>query len=132
MKKHAEIRRTLTDALKSHISGAAFHDGRPVFIDEKELPAVAVYLSDARYSGNYLDAEAWQATLHIEVFLRATQPDTALDEWVERHILPALVNVPALSSMIDTLTPQSYDWQRDSEMASWGSADLTYLITYQM
>jgi len=132
MKKHAEIRCILTDALKSQISGATFHDGRPVFIDEKELPAVAIYLSDARYTGNFLDAETWQATLHIEVFLRATQPDKALDEWVERHIVPALSNVPALSSAIETLTPKSYDWHRDNEMASWGSADLTYLITYQM
>ncbi|WP_336755747.1 phage tail terminator protein [Pantoea sp. USHLN298] len=132
MKKHAEIRRTLITALKSHIRGAAFHDGRPVFIDEKELPAVAVYLSDARFSGSYLDAENWQATLHIEVFLSASHPDTALDELMDSHILPAISNVPELSSVIETLTPLGYDWQRDNEMANWGSADLTYLITYQM
>lgn len=132
MKKHSEIRRIFMDALRAQISGAAFYDGRPVFIDEKELPAVAIYLSDARYTGSYLDTETWQATLHIEVFLRASHPDTELDNWLDSHILPAISNVPGLSSVIDTLTPQGYDWQRDSEMASWGSADLTYLITYQM
>jgi hypothetical protein len=32
---------------------------------------VAVYLTDAEYTGEDLDADTWQATLHIEVFLPA-------------------------------------------------------------
>lgn len=132
MRKHSLIRRTLRDALQAQLNGAVIHDGRPVFIDEKELPAVAVYLTDARYTGHYLDAETWQATLHFEVFLKASHPDTALDDWMENNVLPALGDVPGISSVVETMTPQGFEWQRDIEMASWGSADLTYLITYQM
>ncbi|WP_392738389.1 phage minor tail U family protein [Serratia ureilytica] len=132
MQKHTEIRRVVLDALKSHIKGAAFHDGRPVFLDEKELPAVAVYLTEAQHTGAYTDADSWQAVLHIEVFLRASNPDSALDAWMEKNIYPALASVPGLASLIETMTPQGYDYQRDDEMATWGSADLTYLLTYFM
>ncbi|MDA6131508.1 phage tail terminator protein, partial [Escherichia coli] len=39
------------------------------------FPAIAVYLTDAEYTGEELDADTWRATLHIEVFLPAQVPD---------------------------------------------------------
>ncbi|MDN6227903.1 MAG: phage minor tail U family protein, partial [Enterobacterales bacterium] len=50
----------------------------------------------------------------------------------ESHIYPALSNIPTLDTLIETMTPQGYDYQRDEEMATWGSVDLTYLLTYSM
>lgn len=132
MQKHTQIRRVVTEALKAHIRDAAFYDGRPVFLDEKALPAVAVYLTEAQYTGDYTDADHWRAVLHIEVFLRASHPDAALDSWMEAHIYTALTAIPGLDTLIETMTPQGYDYQRDDEMATWGSADLTYSITYFM
>ncbi|HBC9924097.1 TPA: phage tail protein, partial [Escherichia coli] len=44
--KHREIRTAVLSALKDNISErVSWFDGRPVFIDEQELPAVAVYLT---------------------------------------------------------------------------------------
>lgn len=57
-----------------------------MFLEEQDLPAVAVYISDAEYTGDSLDEDSWQAVLHIEVFLKASSPDTALDSRMEENI----------------------------------------------
>ncbi len=84
--KHREIRAAVLSALKENISErVSWFDGRPVFIDEQELPAVAVYLTDASAADEFVDEGTWEATLHIEVFLRAKEPDSALDMWMEKN-----------------------------------------------
>ena len=133
MSKHTQIRQAVTSQLQREITEpVTWFDGRPAFLDEQDLPAVAVYLSDAEYAGDTLDEDSWQAALHVEVFLKSAQPDSALDSWMESHIYPALSNIPTLDTLIETMTPQGYDYQRDEEMATWGSVDLTYLLTYSM
>lgn len=133
MSKHSAIRAAVLAKLKADISDSVtWFDGRPAFLEEGDLPAVAVYLSDAEYTGATIDADDWQATLHIEVFLKASNPDTALDTWLEEKIYPALQEIPGLEALIETMTPQGYDYQRDDEMATWGSVDLTYSLTYSM
>ncbi len=83
--KHREIRAAVLSALKENISErVSWFDGRPVFIDEQELPAVAVYLTDASAADEFVDEGTWEATLHIEVFLRAKEPDSALDMWMKK------------------------------------------------
>ena len=133
MSKHSAIRAAILAKLKNDITGdVTWFDGRPAFLEEQDLPAVAVYLSDAEYAGQTLDADDWQAVLHVEVFLKASNPDTALDNWMEEKVYPAMAMVPQLDQLIETITPQGYDYQRDDEMATWGSVDLTYSITYSM
>lgn len=133
MSKHTQIRQAVTSQLQREITEpVTWFDGRPAFLDEQDLPAVAVYLSNAEYTGDTLDEDSWQAALHVEVFLKSAQPDSALDSWMESHIYPALSNIPTLDTLIETMTPQGYDYQRDEEMATWGSVDLTYLLTYSM
>lgn len=133
MSKHSAIRAAVLVKLKADIpDSVTWFDGRPAFLEEGDLPAVAVYLSDAEYTGATIDADDWQATLHIEVFLKASNPDTALDIWLEEKIYPALQEIPGLEAFIETMTPQGYDYQRDDEMATWGSVDLTYSLTYSM
>lgn len=133
MSKHSAIRAAILAKLKNDITGdVAWFDGRPAFLEEQDLPAVAVYLSDVEYAGQTLDEDDWQAVLHVEVFLKASNPDTALDNWMEEKVYPAMAVVPQLDQLIETITPQGYDYQRDDEMATWGSVDLTYSITYSM
>ncbi|HCP2472559.1 TPA: phage tail protein, partial [Escherichia coli] len=96
--KHREIRAAILSALKGNIADrVTWFDGRPVFIDEQELPAVAVYLTDASATEEFVDEGTWEAVLHIEVFLRAKETDSVLDMWMEEKILPALEAVPGLS-----------------------------------
>lgn len=133
MNRHTEIRKAIINRIKEGTDiDATYFDGRPVFIEAADLPAVAVYLTDAQYTAEDLDGDSWEATLHIEVFLKASQPDSALDEWMENQIYPALQSVPELDALINTMTQQGYDYQRDNDMVTWGSADLTYGITYKM
>ncbi|WP_239908335.1 phage minor tail U family protein, partial [Salmonella enterica] len=62
----------------------------------------------------------------------ATAPDSALDEQMENRVYPALGSVAGLGDIIRTMSAQGYNYQRDDEMAMWGSADLSYDITYSM
>ncbi|MFJ5503819.1 phage tail terminator protein [Pectobacterium carotovorum] len=134
MIKHSAIRKSVLDALKASVSAGSvtFFDGRPGFLDVQDLPAIAVYLSDAESTDDYLDAGLWRATLHVEVFLKAASPDSELDNWVEREILPVMENIPDLNELIETTIPQGYEYQRDDEAVTWGSADIKYSLTYYM
>ena len=131
--KHPQIRAAVLNALKDNITDSVtWFDGRPAFLDVQDLPAVAVYLTDAQFTGAMVDEDQWSATLHIEVFLKADLPDAALDEWMESRIYPVLADIPGLSDLIELMAPLGYDYQRDDEMATWGSADMQYSITYIM
>jgi hypothetical protein len=131
--KHPQIRAAVLNALKDNITDSVtWFDGRPAFLEVQDLPAVAVYLTDAQFTGAMVDEDQWSATLHIEVFLKADLPDAALDEWMESRIYPVLSDIPGLSGLIELMAPLGYDYQRDDEMATWGSADMQYSITYIM
>ncbi|MCT4701222.1 phage minor tail U family protein [Enterobacteriaceae bacterium H20N1] len=131
--KHTDIRQAVIAALEE-VAGddAIFFDGRPVVFEESDFPAVAVYLTDAQYTGEDLDADTWNAVLHIELFLPAQVPDSELDEWMESRIYPALTHIPALAGLITLMVQQGYDYQRDDDLGLWSSADLKYSITYEM
>jgi len=131
--KHPSIRTAVLDALKLSVAEAVtWCDGRPALLEPEDLPAVAVFLTDAQATSESLDEDVWSATLHIEVFLKAAETDSALDKWMEEKIYPARGAIPALSGLVETMSAQGYDYQRDDEMAAWGSADLQYSIAYLM
>ncbi|BBE76912.1 MULTISPECIES: phage minor tail U family protein [Phytobacter] len=131
--KHPQIRAAVLNALKDNITDSVtWFDGRPAFLEVQDLPAVAVYLTDAQFTGAMVDEDQWSATLHIEVFLKADLPDAALDEWMESRIYPVLSDIPGLSDLIELMTPLGYDYQRDEDMSTWGAADMQYSITYIM
>ncbi|MDY0920568.1 MULTISPECIES: phage minor tail U family protein [unclassified Leclercia] len=131
--KHSDIRQLILDALESAIgTDAIYFDGRPAVLEEGDFPAVAVYLTDAEYTGEELDADVWQATLHVEVFLPAQVPDSELDKWMEARVYPVLSEIPGLASLITNMVQQGYDYQRDDDIGLWSSADLKYSITYEM
>lgn len=130
--KHTELRAAVLDALEKHDTGATLFDGRPAVFDEADFPAVAVYLTGAEYTGEELDSDTWQAELHIEVFLPAQVPDSELDAWMESRIYPVMSDIPALSDLITSMVASGYDYRRDDDAGLWSSADLTYVITYEM
>lgn len=131
--KHPQIRAAVLAALKRNIiEQVTWFDGRPGFLDEEDLPAVAVYLTDARASDDNIDEDMWSALLHIEVFLKAKEPDSALDAWMEEKVYPALGDIPELLPLIELMNASGYDYQRDDEAMMWGSVDLSYSISYVM
>lgn len=127
---HTAIRTVVLTALKKTVTDATFFDGRPAFLEAKELPAIAVYLTDATKTEHYLDGDQWGAVLHIEVFLKADTPDSALDAWMEKEIYPVMQDIPELMGLVESLTPIGYDYRRDEEATTWGSSDFMYSITY--
>ena len=115
--KHTELRAAVLDALEKHDTGATLFDGRPAVFDEADFPAIAVYLTGAEYTGEELDSDTWQAEL---------------DSWMESQIYPVMSDVPALSDLITSMVASGYDYRRDDDAGLWSSADLTYVITYEM
>ena len=131
--KHPLIRKAVLDALKGgNAQAVTWFDGRPSVLDAQDLPAVAVYLTDAESSDESVDEDMWRATLHIEVFLKGDDTDSALDEWMENNIYPVMASIPTLSGVLETMSARGYDYQRDDELATWGSADLQYSVSYVM
>ncbi|BET39979.1 MULTISPECIES: phage tail terminator protein [Atlantibacter] len=131
--KHPLIRKAVLDALKAgNAQAVTWFDGRPSVLDAQDLPAVAVYLTDAESSDESVDEDMWRATLHIEVFLKGDDTDSALDEWMENNIYPVMASIPTLSGVLETMSARGYDYQRDDELATWGSADLQYSVSYVM
>lgn len=132
--KHPQIRAAILAALRSGITAGnvQFFDGRPGFIDARSLPAVAVYLTDAQPTGGDLDEEMWSAELHVEVFLKGTDTDSALDGGMEDTILPLLDTMSMPGGLVETMNKSGYDYQRDDEAMTWGSADLRYSLTYSL
>ena len=131
--KHPLIRKAVLDALKAgNAQAVTWFDGRPSVLDAQDLPAVAVYLTDAESTGESVDEDMWRATLHIEVFLKGDDTDSALDEWMENNIYPVMASIPTLSGVLETMSARGYDYQRDDELATWGSADLQYSVSYVM
>ncbi|EIO6347356.1 phage tail protein [Escherichia coli] len=131
--KHPQIRAAVLAALKRNITEqVTWFDGRPGFLDEEDLPAVAVYLTDARALDDNIDEDMWSALLHIEVFLKAKEPDSALDAWMEEKVYPALGDIPELLPLVELMNASGYDYQRDDEAMMWGSADISYSIIYVM
>ncbi|MBC3253509.1 phage tail protein [Serratia fonticola] len=127
---HSAIRKFTLNALEEKIPEVVYFDGRPAVLDVEELPAIAVYLTDILKNENYLDGEQWGAVLHVELFLKAQTPDSIFDEWMEKYIYPIMKNIPALEGLIESFTPIGYEYRRDEELATWGSSDLMYSITY--
>lgn len=133
MIKHTAIRNAVLARCRAVIGNSVtYFDGLPAFIDENDLPAVAVFIDGARYTKGSLDEDMWEAVLHIVVYLKANQPDAALDQWMEEKIYPALADIPEMSELAEKMVPVGYGYQRDDEMATWGAADLSYQLTYTM
>ncbi|MEQ4694503.1 phage tail terminator protein [Providencia manganoxydans] len=132
MIKHTKIRNIVIDGLKPFVGEATIYDGRVVSINENEFPVIAVYLTDVQPSPKYLDTNGWNAVLHIELFLKSSQPDAKLDEWVESKLFPAVAGMKRLGEAIDSITQQGFNYARDDEMSYWASVDLTYFIEYEM
>jgi hypothetical protein len=128
---HPKIRAAVLAALQEKITEpVVWFDGRPGFLDADQLPAVAVYLTEAKPSDQYVDGRCWSSTLHVEVFLKADETDTALDHWMEGRIIPILDDIPALSELIEEEETLGYDYQRDDTAMTWGSADFQKRLIY--
>lgn len=59
-------------------------------------------------------------------------PDSELDSWMESRIYPVMSDIPALSDLLTSMVASGYDYRRDDDAGLWSSADLTYVITYEM
>lgn len=129
--KHTELRAAVLDALEKHDTGATLLMVAPLFLMRRifrQLPFISPALNTRAKSWTAIP----QAELHIEVFLPAQVPDSELDSWMESRIYPVMSDVPALSDLITSMVASGYDYRRDDDAGLWSSADLTYVITYEM
>ncbi len=129
--KNTELRTAVLDALEKHDTGATLLMVAPLFLMRRifrQLPFISPALNTRAKSWTAIP----QAELHIEVFLPAQVPDSELDAWMESRIYPVMSDIPALSDLITSMVASGYDYRRDDDAGLWSSADLTYVITYEM
>lgn len=130
--KHREIRAAVLSALKDNISErVSWFDGRPVFIDEQELPAVAVYLTDASAADEFVD----EGPGRRHCILKFSQGKrTGLGTgYVDGRENPSCAGGGSRPQCVTAEDESSgYDYRRDDEFMMWGSADLLWKITYEM
>lgn len=129
---HTAVRNAVAARLQAAAPEAKVYDGAPRFLEPEDLPALAVWISDAEYQGETVDGDDWTAVLHIGVFLGVHSHDSELDRWTEEKIYPALDEDSGLAALISLMTPQGYHYQHDDESGVWAAAEITYQITYNM
>jgi hypothetical protein len=90
--KHTLIRQKIIDVLEEAIGiDVMFFDGRPAVIEE-DFPAVAVYLTDAEYTGEELDADMWrQRYISRSSCPRRYQIPNWMNGWKAISIRPSLM-----------------------------------------
>ncbi|MCD5335676.1 phage minor tail U family protein (plasmid) [Escherichia coli] len=113
--------------------GRRFFDAvAPLFLMRRIFRQLPFILTGAEYTGEELGQRYLAAELHIEVFLPAQVPDSELDAWMESRIYPVMSDIPATVRF-----DHQYWWPvamttGATMMRAGVSADLTYVITYEM
>jgi len=131
------IRQQVIVDLQQELPEVTFFNGRPVSIavgsdgeEDSELPAIAVYLDEGEATDAGFDSEEWQAVLHVEVFVLATNDtDPVLDGFGER-VNNVITRHYTADNLLDGCSRRSFNYTRDDEQP-WGTLDLTYLITLE-
>ncbi len=131
MKIHSEIRKAVINALKPYLPKVKeFSNGKPSFTDiETQSPTIAVFISNVTPTG-YLDGTL-QATLHVAAFMRSASRDDDLDKLAQEIYESGIVE-ESLSSLTETTSFSSFDYDQDEQMATWIAADIQYNITYEV
>ncbi len=92
--KHTDIRAAVLDALEQHEHGATLFDGRPVVFDEEDFPAIAVYLTDAEYTGEAgCGIPGWSPRRILRCFTPAQVPDSGLISGWKAGFIPAMTTI---------------------------------------
>lgn len=131
MKIHSEIRQAVINALKPYLPKVKeFSNGKPSFTDiETKSPTIAVFISNVTPTG-YLDGTL-QATLHVAAFMRSASREDDLDKLAQEIYESGIVE-ESLSSLTETTSFSSFDYDQDEQMATWIAADIQYNITYEV
>ena len=131
MKIHSEIRRAVINRLTDHLPKVKeFSNGKPSFSDiENQSPTVAVFISNVTPTG-YLDGTL-QATLHVAAFMKSASREDDLDK-LAQEIYESGIIEDSLSSLTETTSFSSFDYDQDEQMATWIAADIQYNITYEV
>lgn len=121
MKIHSEIRRAVIDRLTAHLPKVKeFSNGKPSFSDiENQSPTVAVFISNVT------------PTLHVAAFMKSASREDDLDKLAQEIYESGIVE-ESLSSLTETTSFSSFDYDQDEQMATWIAADIQYNITYEV
>ncbi|WP_058911145.1 phage tail terminator protein [Entomohabitans teleogrylli] len=134
MINHAQIRAAVLAALQSAIQdNLTWHDGYPGVINATGLPAIAVYLTEAKYTGDELDGNTWSAELRIGYFSAAENSDNDLDIFIGEKVYPLIEEgIPQLADKLESMVLAGCDYLRDEETMLWRAAVLKYNLIYNL
>ncbi len=119
--KHREIRAAVLSALKENIvERVTWFDGRPALLYELELPAVAVYLTDASAADEFVDEDTWRRYCISRCF--SGERNGFGTGYVDGRENPSCAGGGSAHALLLKMNLQGYDYRRDDEFMMWGSA----------
>ena len=129
--KHTELRAAVLDALEKHDTGATFLMVAPLFLMRRifrQLPFISPALNTRAKSWTAIPGRrsciskfSCLLRCRIQSWMRGWSPGFIRDE-----------RYPGTVRLITSMVASGYDYRRDDDAGLWSSADLTYVITYEM
>ncbi|WP_439287898.1 phage tail terminator protein [Lonepinella sp. BR2904] len=131
MNIHNKIRNEIIDLIRNALPSVDNYFNGRVFLTggiKEQLPAVSVYLSDAKCEVIALSGVSeWSADLNIGILIPFNQGEEKLDEIAE--VINNLIKFDGYENIISA-DPASYDYEYDDD-GIWLAGLLTYSIKYQ-
>ncbi|MGC7589262.1 phage tail terminator protein [Bisgaard Taxon 46] len=127
---HNQIRKEVIALISDHLPGLkGLHNGRMFFTDVKmQLPALSVYIENAKCEPVSIGHTHWESELIIAVFIPFYSSEEKLDLIIEK--IHNIISKHTYEN-IDRISPgYSFEYEYDSDNYTWLSGTLTYSIEY--
>jgi hypothetical protein len=143
MKIHSDIRSAViadltAAAIDKGIQVNAFFNGFPSTIvvpetgddTNRELPAIAVALSEGEFISDDFEEESWQSLMTIRIYSTSdvNNVDVELDV-IGQVVIEAMGPHYRAGGLITTCTKSSFQYGRD-DIQPWGTLDINFSIEY--
>ncbi|MCI7718716.1 Phage minor tail protein U [[Pasteurella] aerogenes] len=124
------IRQTLFDLLDQQIEGVAYyHNGRPIFLNADETPAIAVFIEGAETEDIDLCGAYWECVLNVVVYQKSTLPEDRIDLIMER-VIQKLNSINRENFERFSLENLAYAY--DEQQTQWIAGTLQYRIGFYL
>lgn len=123
-----QIRNDVFTKLNGTIEGiTTYHNGRPLVLDDTQLPAVAVYLDDLQTDDSDLGGSYWNAKLNIALYVPGAVNESALDDLSEEVVsyIGSLDFLTTENIQLETLTHQ-----HDEQGFVWRGVNIQYGVSF--
>lgn len=123
------IRNDIFNKMNGAIDGVqTYHNGRPLVLDDTQLPVLAVYLDDLQTGDDNLGGSYWNAKLNITAYVPGNIGDSGLDDLSEQ-IISYMDNIET-DSHLEELQLDNLTYQHDENGFVWRAVNIKYAAMF--